>query len=345
MRLAVGLGRSMRVMLTDYVLAIRTAGSPPAPDGVMTVDLVLGEGDAVASVIAGLRSSGLTPADFRSHVIFIAPDDAASLVPYAALCGFAGRRVDVYADGVVLRFSQLGRNGAEFPDAGRPPGHLMWAQVGGVPAPEMPTVQLQPGPHGLVTPEAASVIRYAARLRMVPPGSCRDAFAMFVLVAALRRRADDRFPYLSTGAEPVPVSKEDSSQGIDLEKVRRDAALYRQELRAGRRDAEMVPPVPMPEHDRRIAEAGAVDIQTVLRRLGSSTDGGDLWHCPRPRRHSNGDRNPSMKTYGDNRTRCHRCDAEKIGPVRLVIDVLELTPDEAASFILDSDRVVGTRTA
>jgi hypothetical protein len=326
--------------LTDYVLAIRTAGSPPAPDGAKTVDLVPGDGDAISSVIGGLRASGLTPADFRARVIFLAPDGVGGLALYAALCGFAGRRIDAYADGTVLEFSRLDRRAEAFVDAGRPSEFLIWAQVGGPKAEGITTVDLGHGTQGLVSPEAASVIRYAARLRMVPPDSARDALAMFLLVAALRRRADDRFPYLSTGTEPVPVSKEDPDQGIDLEKIRREAARYRQEFRAGRQKAEVVPPVPVSARNKRLAEANAVDMKTLLQRLGSSSDERGLWHCPRPRRHNNGDENASMKVYGDNRTRCHRCDAEKVGPVRLAVDVLGLTPDEAARLILDSDRVI-----
>ena len=332
--------------LSDYVLAVRTTGSPPPPEGIKTVDLVPGEsGDAIADTIAGLRASGLTAADFRSRVIFLAPEGTAGLVPYAALCGFAGRRVDAYADGTVLEFSRLAPDGEKFADAGRPPGHLMWGQVGGPEAEGVPTVHVESGSQRLVAPEAVTVIRYAARLRMVPPDSARDALATFMLVAAIRRRADDRFPYLSTGTEPVPATKDDPEQGIDLEKLRREAAAYRQELRSGRRGADLLPPVPVSAHNKRIAEAKAVDVRTVLTRLGSAADDDGLWHCPRPRKHSNGDENPSMKVYGDNRARCHRCDAEKVGPIRLVIEVLGVTPDEAANFILDSDRVVDMRAS
>jgi hypothetical protein len=331
--------------LSDYVLAIRTPDSPPAPPGVKTVELVPGEGDPVTSIIAALRASALTAADFRARVVFLAPEGRHCLVPYAGLCGFAGRRIDAYADGAVLEFSQLGHDAKEFPDAGRWPGHLMWGQVGGPPVDGVPTVQLQVGSGTLVSPEAATVIRYAARLRLVPPDSARDALAMFILVAALRRRADDRFPYLSTGTEPVPTVKDDPEQGIDLERIRRAAEQYRQELRAARESAEVVPPVPVSPRDRRLAEANAVDIRTVLVRLGSSSTEDDRWYCPRPRRHNNRDENPSMKVHADNRTRCHRCDLEKVGPLRLVIGVLGLTPDEAAAFILDSDRTVDMRAA
>ncbi|GAA4613471.1 hypothetical protein GCM10023195_58290 [Actinoallomurus liliacearum] len=326
--------------LTDYVLAIRTAGSPPVPNVAKTVDLVPGEGDAITSVINGLRASGLTPADFRARVIFLAPEGISGLATYAALCGFAGRRIDAYADGTVLEFSRLDRQAEAFVDAGKPSEFLVWAQVGGPTAEGVPTVQLGAGEQGLVSPEAASVIRYAARLRMVPPDTAREALAMFVLVAALRRRADDRFPYLSTGTEPAPVSKEDPNQGIDLEAVRREAARFRQEFRAARKGAEVVSPVPVSARNRRLAEANAVDIRELLRRLGSSPDERGLWYCPRPGRHSDGGQSPSVKVFGDNRARCHRCDPEKAGPVRLAVDVLDITPDEAANFILNSDRVI-----
>jgi hypothetical protein len=329
--------------LTDYPLAIRTTGSPSAPAGTKAVDLVPGTGDAVAAMIDALRTSGLTPADFRSRVIFLAPAGSGCLVPYAALCGFAGRRIDAYADGAILEFSRLGRDGREFPDAGMPPGHLAWAQVGGHTTAGIPTALIGPGAQGLVTPEAVTVIRYAARLRLVPPDSARDALAMFTLVAAIRWRGDDRFPYLSTGTEPPPKSKDDPDQGIDLERLRRAAGQYRQQLRVERGKAEIVPPRDMSAADRRLAEANSVDIRALLGRLGSSPGEKDHWRCPRPRRHRNGDENPSMKVYGENRVRCRRCDPEKLGPLRLVIDVLGVTVDEAATFILDSDRTVDLR--
>lgn len=334
--------------LTDYVLAIRAAGAPPAPGVGKIVDLApFDETDPVASALSALRESGLKAVDFRARVIYLAPDGPGALVQYAALCGFAGRRIDAYADGTVMEFSRLSPSGEAFEDAGRPGEFLKWAQVGGPAAEGIPTVHLGAGPQsGLVSPEAASVIRYAARLRMVPPPSTREALAAFVLIAAVRRRADDRFPFLSTGTEPTPLAKDDPNQGIDLELVRREAAKYRQELRADRSRAEVVPPVPVSARNKRIATANAADIRELLRRLGSTSDeDGGLWRCPRPRNHSNGDQNPSMKVYGHNRTRCQRCDAEKIGPIRLVVETLGLSPDEAAAFILDSTRVVDMRHA
>ncbi|MFD0854684.1 hypothetical protein ACFQ07_20770, partial [Actinomadura adrarensis] len=85
--------------LNDYVLAIRTPDSPPGPPGVKSVELVPREGDPATSIVQALRASALTAADFRARVVFLAPEGARCLIPYAGLCGFAGRRIDAYADG------------------------------------------------------------------------------------------------------------------------------------------------------------------------------------------------------------------------------------------------------
>ncbi|URN09595.1 hypothetical protein LUW74_43775 [Actinomadura madurae] len=202
----------------------------------------------------------------------------------------------------------------------------------------LPTVRLGPDPlDEAVTPDVVSVIRYAIRLRMVPPRSPRDALSAFVRIAAMRRRSDDRFPFLSTGRESMPVGKDGEDQGIDLELLRRRAARYRKEQRAGRAGGpELVPPVPVPARNRRIAEANAHDVRAVMRLLGVSGGDEGVWPCPRSRNHPAGDRAPSLRVSGDNRVRCRHCDSEKIGAVRLVADALGLTPDEAAAVVLGS---------
>ena len=346
---------------TDYQLAVRTTGSPPAPEGVTAVTLRPTrdpDGDtgagAVAAALGGLRASGLTAADLRSRVLFLAPEGtAAGLVAYAALCGFSGRRLDVWADGTVLEADPIDRAGAAVPDPGPPPRFLTWAQVGGPVAEGIPTVAIPgldrlagggrggdgPGGGPVADPQVVSVIRYAARLRMVPPGSARAAFTLFLLVAAMRRGAADRFPFLSTGREPVPHGRDAPGQGIDLERLRQEAVRYRRgQRRARRAGAEIVPPVPLPPHDARAAGADRADVREVLRRLGARPGADGLWFCPRPGAHPEG--RPTLRLYGDGRARCPRCDTERVGPLRLVVEVLGVTPDEAATFILDSDRVI-----
>ena len=59
--------------LTDYEVAIRALGSPPAPEGVEEVDLISDEPDVAAATIDALQVSGLKPEDFKSRVVFLAP--------------------------------------------------------------------------------------------------------------------------------------------------------------------------------------------------------------------------------------------------------------------------------
>jgi hypothetical protein len=35
----------------------------------------------------------------------------------------------------------------------------------------------------------------------------------------------------------------------------------------------------------------------------------------------------------ENKIRCYRCDTEEIGPVRLIIETLDISPDEAIDLI------------
>jgi transcription antitermination factor NusA-like protein len=329
--------------LTDYALGIRCPGAPPMPGGIKAIELQLGgcvDDDPIARAVDTLACSGLTGADFRSRVVFLANDDAGgeteTLLLYAALCGLAGRRVDAYAAGVVLEFSRPDRQGGDVVDAGRPPAYLEWAQAGGPVAEGMPTVALKQ-----IGPAEVTVIRNAARLRFVPPPSAKAALDAFITMAGIRRRKRERFPYLSTGYEPVPVGKDDPRQGIDLEGVRLAAEQLRKQLRrSAATEATIVPPTAVSPRLVRIAEANTVDIRSVLRRLGSTADESGRWFCPRSGRQGLGHPGPTVRVSGDNRAQCNRCDQENLTPVRLVVETLDLAPDEAVSFVTEDGGAV-----
>ncbi|MGC4807448.1 hypothetical protein [Micromonospora sp. DT233] len=317
--------------LDRYPLALRAPGAPQAPAGTETVDLRMrADHDPATAAIDALRASGLTAAHFRSRVVFLASDGPETLVLYAAVCGFAGRRIDAYADGALLRFSDRGPHQDEFPDAGRPPRYLEWAQAGGPPASGIPTASLDPADASSVT-----LIRYAARLRFVPPASPRAALEAFVTIVDIRRRRPknqfNRFPFLSTGREPVPVAKKDPHQGVDLEWVRAAAEAYRQDLRrSGDEAPEIVASRPVGGHLRHIAEANQVDIRRVLARLGSTLDESGRWTCPGPHQH---DDELGTLLIRDNRARCRTCWPEALSPVRLAVEARGLSPDEAVRFV------------
>ncbi|WDZ87490.1 SAV_2336 N-terminal domain-related protein [Micromonospora cathayae] len=330
-----------------YELVLRVPGAPPAPAGVRTVELRLADGaESPEGAVGALRASGLSAADFVARVVLFAGEVRETLIHYAALYGFAGRRVDAYAERRLLRLSQPDPEYDDFPDAGRPDGYLEWGQAGGPPAAAVPTVSLD-----LRDPRNVTVIRYAARLRLVPPPTPRAALQALVRVAAIRRRdRGERLPFLSTGREPAPVGKEDPAQGVDLERVRRAGQNHRQELRrADHIVDDLLPPRPRPPWLRRMAEANAVDIRTVLARLGSEPDETGKWRCPIGPAHDGPahdgpahdgpahDGAATVRVSGDNRARCARCQAEKVGPVRLVVEARGIAPDEAVSVVLGEE--------
>jgi transcription antitermination factor NusA-like protein len=329
--------------LTQYPIVIRAVGAPPAPSGVDVVDLVLDEDEPAASVIDGLRASDLRYKDLQTTTaVFLAPEGAgdlmhASLMQYTALYGFTDRLLDVYAGGEIVRLERIYDLGTRLVTRIRQPGVLMWAQVGGVPVAGMPTVDVDSARRGLVSPHAVMMISQAARLRMVPPARNADAFALLGLVTALRRRDGEvRSPFLSTGTEPVPIAKNDPFQGIDLEKIRRDAESHRIGSRASNQAPEVVVRKPVSTANQLLADANAVDIRSVLERLGGVPDENGGWQCPRPHeRYPRFAQETLLDFSGDNRTRCRVCDRERIGPVRLVVGTRQVTPDEAARFVLE----------
>ncbi|RJL21229.1 hypothetical protein [Bailinhaonella thermotolerans] len=286
------------------------------------------------AVIEALEKSGLTPADLRSRTLFTVGegvDSRTAIAAYAALCGFARRRIDAEAGGVVLQLSELHQQMVGRPDAGVPDARPLWAQTGAAHPvlPAVPEVGMNP------SPEDVTIIRHSGRVRMVPPEHVALALVTFVIVAALRVRGrGDRLPTLSTGAEPEPEGVETTDQGVDLEGLRRRASALRQDLRtAGNRD-EIAPAAPITQRQRLLARANAWPIAEVMVRLGAESDpDGELWHCPRPERHLNGDQNPSMRLR-DGQARCDKCDkGVPVGPLALVQDALGVSADEARAWL------------
>lgn len=254
-------------------------------------------------VVAQLAQSGISPSDVRARVELVMPPSvqaADAAILYATLAGFIGRFVPArLADGNVLPAS-----------AGNPG-----------PRPEEIADQLTVTAGTDLTDLQ---VHYARRVTLDLEGAGpKDALELLVQVAAIRRRPrHDRLPDVSV-AEGDPVRLEDARKaGVAHRGDRRkQAAGTLVELR-----------VPSPRLER-LQMAADAPIADVLRRLGATTDPtGEKWHCTRPDRHSNGDQNPSLKIV-DAKTRCFRCDPEWVDSLRLVIDTLNMTPDEAAAWI------------
>ena len=83
-----------------------------------------------------------------------------------------------------------------------------------------------------------------------------------------------------------------------------------------------------------------VVIAEVARALGLRLDGDSKIHCWHPERHQHGDRTPSVGIRRTNNTvKCFGCDSRPMGPIDLVMDVLELTAADAALWIAERFKV------
>lgn len=339
-----------------YQVCLYVGASVPELPDVRVVDLTPAEPTADA-VLTRLRDSALNPADMRARVLVVIDEDPAyrdhALLVYAALLGFAKRRLDVAfgMGGEALVLSDFDAMLRKRPDAGRPDSLIAQAQVGGPSRDDLPYIDISTG----FTAEAISTIRFARRLRFVPPAVAAHALPQLVAVAAFRARGEtDKLPYLCTGDEAAPT--EDTAQdvvGICLDTLRREAEELRRSLRSDNRDA-LAEKVELPARYQRLVDADALPVADVLLRLGArsmildvdpkpdSPEYGtgekvqvEVWHCPRPDRHTNGDATPSARINAKSGGfQCFRCHRERINALRLVMDVLECSADESADWLL-----------
>jgi hypothetical protein len=280
-----------------------------------------------------LSSLDLVPSDFRTKVLVLLPSDTTyALASYSALVGFAGRRLDVSDGSTTINAVLLDKAARQLPSLAKPqelPPHI---QVGAVlnPSLEVPSISFKRS----FLPEEVAQIKYARRLRFVGDPVPIVALGQFLLIAALRARDNqDRFPYLVKGDEPA-IPEEDFAQvvGICLDTIR-FAGIEARNADRLEYNGELVPSAPLTPHQKFLITHADDPISKTMLALGASIDPEtDLWHCPRPQRHSNGDKNASMRIE-ENFTQCFRCDSEKIDSLRLVMDTLDLTPDEAIDWL------------
>ncbi len=307
----------------------------PRPTGlaksVRFVELLVEEATP-ASVLKALSESGLTPGDFRADAVCsFETDTATAVLTYAAVVGFAQRRVDVLSSNMLIEAAKVDRLARSIKDAGKPETVPQQVQVGVVQHQTLPSIAFS----AQLSAADASSIRYARRVRFAPTQEIPAAITQFLVVAGIRARAAvDRFPYLVHGDEPAP-SEATPLQivGVCLDTLRADALELRRRNRTG--DRETVVPKPAPSARRsNLMKASEVSIEDALVLLGGrKNESTGLWHCPRPTRHTNGDANASMRVV-KGLVRCYRCDGERVDSLRLAMDVLGLSPDESAQWLI-----------
>lgn len=311
----------------NLAIWVGTTDKPAAPaeaDGVRVVAVDFEE-LTPEKVASAFDAAGITAKDFRSNVAMFVNagvDPAAVAVGQCAISALAGRTVQVYVAGKSTALedmdASLRRERRTKPDSVDAD-----LQVAGTSA-EMPVVSIAGSPADIRA--AMTRIHFAKRVYLTTLSDPMNMAVLSMVVAALRARNEQ---------DRLPVLLRASGEHVDLSSIRN--ALVEMRRKTSVATAEIVEPAPVSERLSRLAEAEARPIKTVLEMLGTKPgpEGKNVWHCSRPDRHTNGDRVPSMRET-NGKVRCMRCDAEKVGPVRLVADTLMISPDQAADRILAS---------
>lgn len=259
-----------------------------------------------------LTRANVTTSDIRSRAELQLPGDVSAtsaLTIVATLSGFAGRFLPTSVGDVELSPTRIA---ADVSDAGPKPDVI---------------------PNEIIVDQADSddQIHYARRAIISADQNPESALRQLFRVAATRHRpGHERFPDVAHDPKAVLAGEADA---LSLEDMRRLGFQFRGEHRANG-NIEVAPPQDPTDREQRLQHAASAPIDDVMRRLGSTTDEtGERWHCPRPERHNNGDQNPSMRIV-DGKTRCFRCDPEWVDSLRITLDTLKVSVDEAADWIL-----------
>lgn len=275
------------------------------------------------AVLGAITAAGLTAADLRTRTLFIAgpgPVERAVAV-YAAVCGFAGRHLDVSDLDEVTDVRSI-HEPLLFPDDTPRPESV----------PESMLFSADDVVNGL-DPAALPLVHFAKKVVLGASVSVSATLEAVVVLAALRRRGPlEKFPLLLPANTELPEG--DLEGGfIDLDALRRSGAQLRRDRRIDDR-ATVVERSELTPRASRLSAAAALPLEDVLTRLGSVRDEATgFYRCPRPERHRNGDATPSAR-LAEHGFRCFRCDAEQVDALRLVMDVKGFAPDAAAEWLL-----------
>lgn len=287
-------------------------GDPDGSGGASRVEeLKLTSPITSESVVEQLAAAGVSPADVRARVELVIPPEAGPVdaaVLHATLAGYIGRFLPVrLSTGEITPIASTA-NIADRPD------HI--------------------DDHIDITADSDLTdpqVHYARRATLILDGlDAKTALELLNKVAAVRRRPRfDRLP---------DIAVEGTEEPIRLEDARKAGLTYRGAARGTSAGTVIDHTDPSPRLNRLESAAQAPITETLLRLGATHDESGEKWHCTRPDRHNNGDQNPSLKIV-EGKTRCFRCDPEWVDSLRLVIDTLNLTPDEAAEWIESGEQL------
>lgn len=318
---------------TNYMLYIHIGGSPPTESHSQTVMHLRADKDYMAV----LEQSNITAPDLKTKTLIIVQENSIeALLVYVALCGVAARALDC----------------ATQTSLHRPPAPL---EINSPASPVRPINDLAVliGSRSAISmsfddmtgvEQIAQIGAAKKVVLLVGPDDnySTDTAKYDIIIGAIHTvssmRIRECYPSIATVdvtsmSQLQSILDGDMSLLIDLEEVRKAGAALRRAKRVDDR-SEIANPVDLSVRQRYLMQAASISIEETLIRLNSHVNAETgFWRCSRPSRHRNGDANPSSHVE-DNKVRCYRCDKEPLDSLRLVMDTLSVTPDEAAYWLL-----------
>lgn len=321
--------------MTSYIVCLYTGSKPDL--NAQTFINITPESSSVEDMISSITHANISAADLKAKtVISLEGDVERSVLMYALITGFAGRRIDFMSDGVLVDSNAMYSSVYDLvKDLEKPELLPEFTQIGKEATEGVYWVDL----NAKLSLEDLFHIRFSKRVRIsIDDITTNKALTTLITAAAIRNRnGSDRFPVLvKYHNDTLFTSKENEDEpvafGNDLEQIRRKGNEMRRENKLDDRST-VVSKEELTDRLEIIDSASKIDISKALIMLGSEYNADtDFWRCPRPARHKNGDANPSMKII-EGKVRCFRCDQEPVDAVRLIVDTLNLTADDAARIL------------
>lgn len=278
--------------------------------------------DNIENIEEVFKENKINPNDLKSKtLVSLSSNNKKDLVLsiYSFILGYAGRRVDFAFDGQIIKIDRLHNFARKKIDAGKIELQNDEVVIGDKDNLEGIAINFK----SEITPELVSALRYAKKIIIKESNnSVQQELLQFIIISSLR---------IKDKAENLP-SYIINDLIIELDEFRKRGSEFKKRLRS-QIDIEIIERSSLSDRQLEIEKYDQVDIAKVISFLGSKrNDDLDLWHCTRPYNHRNNDANPSMAII-NNKTRCFRCDTEEIGPIRVLTETLNISPDDAVNII------------
>jgi len=306
----------------SYQVVLYVGKNIPSLEGVSVVNITP-KAESMESIVDAIKSAELTAADLRAKTLLVVEEIGIELALkiYSMVIGFAGRRINISVDGQIIDAASLNHFGVISKDAGKPEETVEVVEL------ERESFSFNEE----LDPVTVSKLRYAKKCILPATLTLKESLELFVRAAGYRvRNNGDHLPTMKI-SESNAANEEENY--LDFNEYRKMGNELRRLVKTDDRGA-VVERITPTERDILLEQAAKLPIEVALMYLGSYSDEtGELWRCPRPERHRNGDLNPSMK-INEEKVRCYRCDLEAIDAVRIIMDSLDVTPDEACKIIV-----------